>query len=30
MKESIASIIQWHTETFQDATLENQKAKFEE
>lgn len=30
MKESITSIIQWHTETFPDATLEDQKAKFEE
>ena len=30
MKESIVSIIQWHTETFPDADLAGQKAKFEE
>lgn len=30
MKENIASIIQWHTETFPDATLEGQLKKFED
>lgn len=28
MKETIQSIIQWHTETFPDATLEGQRIKF--
>lgn len=30
MKENIASIIQWHTETFPDATLEGQIEKFKD
>lgn len=30
MKENIASIIQWHTETFPNATLEGQLQKFED
>lgn len=30
MKESIATIIEWHTATFPEATLDGQKTKFEE
>lgn len=30
MKETIQSIIQWHTETFPDATLEGQLKKFDD
>ena len=30
MKETIDTIIQWHKETFPDATLEGQQVKFEE
>lgn len=30
MKETIKTIIEWHEQTFPDATLEGQRAKFEE
>jgi hypothetical protein len=30
MKENIKTIIEWHEQTFPDATLDGQKAKFEE